>query len=101
MGLVAKVMTWVLFTFKESLFATVHSLYLISSVLVEIMRFSKDLYLKRRVVSSPKRIVDTFSDNLKISLIYIKNNKAESTQPRWSPMLMVKADEIFEFIRTW
>ena len=57
------------------------------------------MFLKGRVVSSAKRIEDKFSDNTKISLIYIKNNKGESTEPWGSPMLMVYADEKFELTR--
>ena len=32
--------------------------------------------------------------------MYSKNIKGESTEPWGSPMLMVHADEIFEFART-
>ena len=50
MGLVVKFISWVLFTFKESLVAIVHSLYLVNSLLDEIIRFSNNLFMKKRML---------------------------------------------------
>ena len=70
-------------------------------LMAEVIRFSKDLFLKRTLVSSAKRIVDILSDNLKISLLYIKISEGESTEPWGNPMLMVYTNENFEFTRIW
>ena len=99
--LVVKTITWVLLTFKESLFAVVHFLYLINLLLVEVIRFSKVLFLKISVVTSAKWIIDIPFGSLKMSLIYVENNKNENTGLWGSPIIMVYAYENFEFTRRY